>query len=131
MEDKDVLRVLEQANFKFLEQRFEDFKKEIFRGFADIKDTLGGRLSELSGEVKAYTQISQKQERSIVELQTRSRAMEDDLRELRPKVDGQQDQIIALRAELDTTRHSTKLGLTLVSIFLTVLSLILRYWGAR
>lgn len=111
------------------EKRIEDFKSEMLRAIDDLKETLGNRISELSGEVKAYVQMSQRQDRELVELKTRNKNNEDDIREMRPKVEKLTETITELKSELKTTQRTFKTALSLVSLGLTLLGLILRFWG--
>ena len=113
---------------KIQEQRFEDFKQEMLRAISDLKVTLGNRISELSGEVNAYVQMSQRQDRELAELKTRNKNNEDDIRELRPKVEKNTEATTKLRSELETTQRNFKTALTLVSLGLTFLSLVLKFW---
>lgn len=113
---------------KLQEKRFDDFKNEMFRAISDLKETLGNRISELSGEVKAYMQISQRQDRELVELKTRNKNNEDDIGELRPKVERVVEDTTKLRTELETTQHNFKTALTIVGLGLSLLTLILRFW---
>jgi hypothetical protein len=41
------------------QERFDDFKSEVLRAINEVKDTLGSRISELTGEIKAYSQVAQ------------------------------------------------------------------------
>ena len=105
---------------KVQEKRFDDFKQEIFRAIDDLKETLGSRISELSGEVKAYMQMSQRQDRELVALKTRNENNADDIKELKPKVDELKDRTTELKTELKTTQRNFKTALTLVGLGLSL-----------
>ena len=117
---------------KLQEKRFDDFKNEMFRAISDLKQTLGNRISELSGEVKAYMQISQRQDRELVELKTRNKNNEDDIsemrNELRPKVERAIEETTILKTDLETTQRNFRTALVLVSVGLSLLTLFLRFW---
>lgn len=106
------------------EKRFEDFKNEMLRAISD----LGNRISELSGEVKAYMQISQRQDRELVELKTRNKNNEDDISEMRPKVERAIEETTILKTDLETTQRNFRTALVLVSVGLSLLTLFLRFW---
>lgn len=113
---------------KVQEKRFDDFKQEIFRAIDDLKETLGLRISELSGEVKAYMQMSQQQDRELVELRTKNKNNEDDIREIKPEIKDLRERTTKLKTELDTTQRNFKTALTLVSLALSLLTFILKFW---
>jgi chromosome segregation ATPase len=113
---------------KIQEKRFDDFKNEMFRALADLKETLGSRISELSGEVKAYMQMSQRQDRELVELRAKNENNEDDIREIKPKLEQVKEQTTELKTELETTQRNFKTALTIVSLGLSLLTLVLRFW---
>ena len=113
---------------KAQEKRFDDFKQEIFRAIDDLKETLGSRISELSGEVKAYMQMSQRQDRELVELRTKNENNEENIREIKPKLERVEKETTQLKTELVTTQRNFKTALTLVGLGLSLLTLILRFW---
>lgn len=93
------------------EERFKDFKDEVLRAI----NSLSKSIIELRGELRAYTAISQQQDREItlhrMEIDVINKAIEE-LRvksdELQLKSENMQLKILELDTELKTTRRNTK-----------------------
>jgi chromosome segregation ATPase len=119
-------------------ERFEDFKQEMSRGFSDIKEsqkllseTLSGRLSELTTEIKGYnsslllqSQISYNHEKEIDVLKKNAEKLED-------KVLDQSIKINTLETTQNTNHRNLGWIITFVGIFLTVLQIILRFFPGK
>lgn len=119
------------GNEEQLEQRFKDFKDEILRAITALSD----RVSELSGEVKAYMQMAQQQDRQLVDHAARLKELEkdtaclgDDNRRFTQKIGEVERKQTELETDIKTTQRNMKTTITVVSLVITAVNFIIQFW---
>jgi chromosome segregation ATPase len=107
------------------EERFEDFKQEVRNSFADIKETLGSRMSELTGEIKAYNQIAQSQGQKLIGLEKDIEVSKNHIEKLQDKVDTNILDINTVKTELGTTQKNNRNTLYLILFIFAIIEFFL------
>jgi DNA repair ATPase RecN len=107
-----------------IEQRFKDFKDEILRAIGGLSD----RITELSGEVKAYVNMAQQQDKQLVNHETRLGAVERANEEYGKTAENHSIAINTLQTELQTTRRNMTTMFTVVGLLVTLVSLVIKFW---
>jgi uncharacterized coiled-coil DUF342 family protein len=112
-------------------QRFEDFKSHVLTAISDVKDTLGGRISELTGEIKAYSQVIQIQSNQLTKHDTEIDILQKISDKHEDKLEKQGLDIKELQATIENNQKNTNRNLTIISIFFAAITLILKLlnWG--
>jgi TPP-dependent trihydroxycyclohexane-1,2-dione (THcHDO) dehydratase len=96
------------------EQRFDDFKEQMFRMFADLK----GALDSLNGKIDAYNNMYQNQSNDIAVLKTKT----EELEKLKPKVECQGTELARIDEANKSRQRFTLLIFSTITIIIAILS---------
>jgi uncharacterized coiled-coil DUF342 family protein len=113
------------------QERFEDFKSQVLTAISDVKDSLSGRISELTGEIKAYSQVIQIQSNQLTKHDTEIDILQKISDKHEDKLEKQGLNIKELQTTMENNQKNTNRNLTIISVVFAAITLILKLlnWG--
>jgi formyltetrahydrofolate synthetase len=103
--------------------RFQDFKDEVLRAISD----LGGRVCELSGEIRAYNTTVQSQSNQLVQHDTEIKELKKDIEKVVIKVDQHSNDIVEIKTIMKNNKDQTNRMITIVGFVLLLIEFAFKY----
>jgi len=119
-------------------ERFEDFQTEVRNSFADVKssnaannadlkETLGSRMSELTGEIKAYNQMAQSQGQKLVGLEKDVEDSKKHIDQLQSKAETNALKLNTVETTMENNQKNTNRILTIITVVFAAITLLLKF----
>jgi len=103
--------------------RFQDFKDEVLRAISD----LGGRVCELSGEIRAYNTTVQSQSNQLVQHDTEIKELKKDNEKILEKVDKHSTDITEVKTTMKINQGQMTKLIAIIGFILLLIEFLLKY----